>query len=142
VQRGTSPALFLVDLPGYGYARGGDASAREFKGLTESYFARFRGMGVVEPREERDIGVLLLVDSRHPGLDSDMEAWTWMESQPVPHGVIGTKVDKLSRAERARHAREFETLFDGPVPMVSAHSGEGLDELWKMIVRLPSPTAA
>ena len=133
VQRGTSPALFLVDLPGYGYARGGDASAREFKGLVEAYFARASSVA---------IGVMLLVDSRHPGLDSDMEAWEWLESQPVPHGVIGTKVDKLSRAERTRHAREFETLFDGPVPLVSASTGEGLDELWKMIARLPSQTAA
>jgi GTP-binding protein len=133
VQRGTSAALFLVDLPGYGYARGGDASAREFKGLVEAYFSRAAAVA---------IGVLLLVDSRHPGLDSDMEAWEWLESQPVPHGVIGTKVDKLTRAERARHAREFETLFDRPVPLVSASTGEGLDELWKMIARLPSPTAA
>lgn len=139
VQRGSSPALFLVDLPGYGYARGGDASAREFKGLVEAYFARAAGHGAGAAVA---IGVFLLVDSRHPGLDSDMEAWEWLQSQPVPHGVIGTKVDKLSRAERARHAREFATLFDGPVPMVSAHTGEGLDELWKMIVRLPSPTAA
>jgi GTP-binding protein len=136
VQRGSSPALFLVDLPGYGYARGGDASAREFKGLVDAYFARAAGPDPVA------IGVFLLVDARHPGLDSDMEAWEWLQSQPVPHGVIGTKVDKLSRAERARHAREFETLFDGPVPMVSALTGEGLDELWKMIVRLPSPPAA
>jgi GTP-binding protein len=131
VQRGSSPALFLVDLPGYGYARGGDASAREFNRLAEAYFAR--------PGER---GVLLLIDSRHPGLDSDMEAWRWLERQPWPHGVVGTKVDKLSRAERARHAREFETLFDGPVPLVSATTGEGLDELWKMIARLPSQPAA
>ena len=131
VQRGSSPALFLVDLPGYGYARGGDASAREFNRLAEAYFAR--------PGER---GVLLLIDSRHPGLDSDMEAWRWLEQQPWPHGVVGTKVDKLSRAERARHAREFETLFDGPVPLVSATTGEGLDELWKMIARLPSQPAA
>jgi len=151
VQRGSSPALFLVDLPGYGYARGGDASAREFKGLVEAYFARavdpaLQASGSANPgargQERVAIGVLLLVDSRHPGLDSDMEAWEWLESQPVPHGVIGTKVDKLSRAERTRHAREFETLFDGPVPLVSASTGEGLDELWKMIASLPRATAA
>jgi GTP-binding protein len=151
VQRGSSPALFLVDLPGYGYARGGDASAREFKGLVEAYFSRaaghgLRAAGMARPDarspEPVAIGVLLLVDSRHPGLDSDMEAWEWLESQPVPHGVIGTKVDKLSRTERGRHAREFETLFDGPVPLVSASTGEGLDELWKMIVRLPSHNTA
>ena len=131
VKRGTAAALFLVDLPGYGYARGGDTSAREFNRLAESYFSR--------PGQR---GVILLVDSRHPGLESDVEAWRWLESQPWPRAVIGTKVDKLTRAERARHARQFETLFDIPVPLVSVHTGEGLDELWKTIVNLPKATAA
>jgi GTP-binding protein len=131
VKRGAAAALFLVDLPGYGYARGGDASAREFNRLAESYFSRPGHRGVV-----------LLVDSRHPGLESDMDAWRWMETQPWPRGVIATKVDKLTRAERARHGRQFETLFDIPVPLVSAHTGEGLDELWKTIVNLPKATAA
>ena len=131
VQRGASPALFLVDLPGYGYARGGDASAQEFDTLTDAYLSR-----------AGQRGVMLLIDSRHPGLESDMQAWNWLQSQPFPHGVVGTKVDKLSRAERARHARQFQMLFDMPVPMVSAHTGEGLDELWKMIASLPRPTAA
>jgi GTP-binding protein len=131
VKRGAAPALFLVDLPGYGYARGGDASAREFNRLAEAYFAR------TGPR-----GVILLVDSRHPGLESDMDAWQWLQVQPWPHAVIGTKVDKLTRAERARHGREFKTLFDIPVPLISAHTGEGLDELWKMIASLPKATAA
>jgi GTP-binding protein len=145
VQRGASPPLFLVDLPGYGYARGGDASAREFNRLTEAYFKRGFGTRESGPgtRDSRvPLGVLLLVDSRHPGLESDMQAWEWLQSQPFPRGVVGTKVDKLSRAERSRHARQFETLFDIPVPMVSAQTGEGLDELWKMIASLPRPTAA
>ena len=131
VKRGAAAALFLVDLPGYGYARGGDASAREFNQLAESFFSRSGHRGVI-----------LLVDSRHPGLESDMDAWRWLESQPWPRAVIGTKVDKLTRAERARHARQFETLFDIPVPLVSVHTGEGLDELWKTIVNLPKATAA
>jgi GTP-binding protein len=131
VKRGAAAALFLVDLPGYGYARGGDASAQEFNRLAESYFSR--------PGHR---GVILLVDSRHPGLESDMDAWRWLESQPWPRAVIGTKVDKLTRAERARHARQFETLFDCPVQLISAHTGEGLDELWKTIVNLPKATAA
>lgn len=131
VKRGTAAALFLVDLPGYGYARGGDASARAFNQLADAYFSRPGRRGVV-----------LLVDSRHPGLESDMDAWRWMETQLWPCVVIGTKVDKLTRAERARHGRKFETLFDIPVPLVSAHTGEGLDELWKMIASLPKATAA
>jgi len=132
VRRGTAPAFHLVDLPGYGYARGGDASAQEFRRLTEAYFGR----------ASVAIGVLLLVDSRHPGLESDLEAWNWLGNQPVARGIVGTKVDKLTRAERTRHAREFESLFQTPVLLVSVQTGEGLDELWKTIVRLPSQTVA
>ena len=132
VQRGTSRPLYLVDLPGYGYARGGDQTAREFNRLAEAYFAR----AVDQP-----IGVLLLVDSRHPGLESDLDAWAWAGSLPCPSAVIGTKVDKLTRALRTRHAREFESLFQQPVPLVSAMDGEGLDALWKMIASLPRQTA-
>jgi GTP-binding protein len=133
VQRGTSRPLYLVDLPGYGYARGGERTAREFNRLAEAYFAR----AVDQP-----IGVVLLVDSRHPGLESDLDAWAWARSLPCPSAVIGTKVDKLTRALRTRHAREFESLFQQPVPLVSAMDGEGLDALWKMIASLPRQTAA
>jgi GTP-binding protein len=158
VQRGSSPPLYLVDLPGYGYARGGDASAQEFNRLVDAYFSRAlgtrdSGFGIRDsnpspesrapnPGSGVPIGVLLLVDSRHPGLESDLETWSWLESQPCPRGVVGTKVDKLTRAERARHTREMESLFQMPVPLVSAMDGEGLDALWKLIVKLPSQTAA
>ena len=140
VQRGSMPPRYLVDLPGYGYARatrgrsgpsGRAAAAQEFAALTEAYFKR--------PGER---AVLLLVDARHPGLESDLDAARWLRSQPCGLGIVGTKADKLTRAERARHARELETLFDVPVALVSAHTGEGLDDLWKMIASLPKPTAA
>jgi len=131
VRRGTAPALYLVDLPGYGYARGGDASAKEFARLTEAYFDL-----------ARNVAVLLLVDSRHPGLETDVEAWNWLGSRQCPRFVVGTKVDKLTRAERMRHARTFHSLFDAPVLLVSAHTGEGLEELWKTIVSPPSRTVA
>lgn len=147
VQRGQSPRMFLVDLPGYGYARGGDAAAAEFRSLVEAYFARGirdQGSGIRIPNPEPlvPIGILLLVDARHPGLESDIEAWEWIKAQPFPRGIVGTKVDKLTRAERTRHARQFETLFDFPVTLVSASTGEGLDELWKTIASLPRQTAA
>ena len=133
VKRGAYPPLYLVDLPGYGYARGGDAAAREFNRLADAFFAR---------AVEQPIGVLLLVDSRHPGLESDLDAWAWARSLPCPGAVIGTKVDKLTRTQRVRHARELESLFQQPVPLVSAVDGEGLDLLWKKIASLPRQTAA
>jgi GTP-binding protein len=140
VQRGSSDPRYLVDLPGYGYARatkgtsgqsGRDAAAAEINALTEAYFGR--------PGQR---AVLLLVDARHPGLASDMDAWDWIRSQPFARRVVATKADKLTRADRARHVREFETLFDMPVALVSALTGEGLDDLWKMIASLPNQTAA
>jgi GTP-binding protein len=133
VQRGTMPPMYFVDLPGYGYARGGDAAAAEFNRLTGAYFER---------AADKPIGALLLVDSRHPGLESDLEAWSWLRAQPGTHGVVGTKVDKLTRAERTRNSRQLNSLFDVPVLLVSAQDGEGLDQLWKTIASLPSRTAA
>ena len=132
LQRGSAPPLYLVDLPGYGYARGGGAAAAEFGRLTGAYYSR----------ADKPIASVLLVDSRHPGLDSDLDAWEWLKTQPFPRLIVGTKVEKLPRAERARNARQLESLFDVPVLLVSAQDGEGLEQLWKLIARLPSPTAA
>jgi GTP-binding protein len=131
VARGSSAPLYLVDLPGYGYARGGAASAREFQELTRAYFGR-AGM----------TAALLLVDARHPGLASDIEAWHWLQSAVEHGGVVATKIDKLSRGDRIRALRELQSAFVDPVLPVSAVTGEGLDELWKLIdnlANIPNP---
>jgi GTP-binding protein len=152
VQRGSAQPFYIVDLPGYGYARaapgsgqdGRDEAARNFNRLTEAYFSRAVRSAAAGGRPELavTIGVLLLVDARLPGLDSALEAWAWLGSQPRPRGIVATKVDKLTRAERTRHARRFESIVGVPVPLVSARTGEGLEQLWKLIVRLQNPTAA
>jgi GTP-binding protein len=117
-----APPFFLVDLPGYGYARGGDAAKREFDVIAASYFGSGRAHGVMH-----------LVDSRHPGLDADRHAADWLLRLAVPCVVIATKLDKLTRSERVKHVRELEQLHAGPVLGVSTHTGEGLKELWKTI---------
>ena len=84
VKRGAAPALFLVDLPGYGYARGGDAvGARSSTG----WRTRISRAGPAASDESRIRCVLLLVDSRHPGLESDLEAWEWLRVAAVPRAV-------------------------------------------------------
>ena len=133
VARGSSTPFYLVDLPGYGYARGGAHSAREFEELTRTYFGR-------DPDEAP--AAILLVDSRHPGLESDVTAWTWLRTAVTTSALVATKIDKLARGERIRALRELQSVFDDPVLPVSAATGEGLDELWKLIDRLannPSP---
>jgi GTP-binding protein len=122
--------VYLVDLPGYGYARGGAASAAEFAKLTAGYFGEAPAAG---PQ-----GAVLLVDSRHPGLATDLDAWRWLASLGLPVALVATKVDKLGRAERARALEEMERSFNSPALPVSAVTGEGMDTLWKVIARLVS----
>jgi GTP-binding protein len=118
-------SVYLVDLPGYGYARGGGDSAKELAAVAAAYFAEASG-----------VATLLLVDSRHPGLESDIQAHQWLSAVGGAPLVVATKVDKLSRAERVRNLRELERLFGNPALPVSATGGEGMDELWRLIARL------
>jgi GTP-binding protein len=117
-------SLYLVDLPGYGYARGGADSATELAAVAEAYFAAALPV------------TLLLVDARHPGLDSDTQAYRWLTTLGVEPLIVATKIDKLSRAERTRNLRELEQTFGKPALPVSAERGEGLDELWTTIARM------
>jgi GTP-binding protein len=142
--------LYLVDLPGYGYARGGQAAKEEFATLLEGYFGGATGPAAV----------LHLVDARHPGLDSDVEAWGWIQSlathasrtddtrdaatDPLAAAVVVTKIDKLSRAERRRALDKWTRQLNAPVLPVSAATGEGMTDLWTLIARLlrPQPPTA
>jgi GTP-binding protein len=163
VQRGAAPPFYLVDLPGYGYARGGAPAAEEFAELTRAYFGAggagqagragevgaARGPDTHPPAQsaqpDRSVSALLLVDARHPGLDSDRAAWQWLHRAAPAAAIVGTKIDKLARGQRIRALRQLESVFEDTVLPVSAVTGEGLDELWKLIDRLansrrPQPT--
>jgi GTP-binding protein len=189
VARGNARPLYLVDLPGYGYARGGAGAARELEELTRGYFGRDRsarghaeaaakqsrgeasalvraGGGAPAPVKNVDgdegegeirlkpdptsegaasegaISALLLVDARHPGIDSDRDAWNWLKETVAEPAIVATKIDKLARSQRIRALRELESVFEHSVLPVSAVTGEGLDELWNLIDRLansPNP---
>ena len=123
--------LYLVDLPGYGYARGGESSAAELAAVAAAYFADDASSDLT-----RGSGALLLVDSRHPGLPADVAAAKWLDGLGLDRHVVATKIDKLSRNERAKTLKLLETTFAMPALPVSAASGEGMDELWRTIARL------
>ena len=138
VTRGGGAPFYLLDLPGYGYARapkqtrgaaspaeGRRSSAQEFDVIVRAVF-------------ERAPAGILLVDARHPGLESDRGAWEWMRAAAGNAAVVTTKIDKLGRGERIRALRELESVFDTSVLPVSAVTGEGLDELWTLIDRIQS----
>jgi GTP-binding protein len=118
-------SVYLADLPGYGYARGGRESVAELRGIAESYFA-FDDIA----------GVLHIVDARHPGLDSDLDAAEWLTTLNVNRATVATKVDKLSRSERTRNLKALERQLGTAVLPTAVVNGEGLDDLWTLIARL------
>ncbi len=120
-------SLYLVDLPGYGYARGGRESVEAFEQLTQAYFDP-------STREERRVaGILQLVDSRHPNLPQDAAGYAWLLAVQAPVAIVATKIDKLNRSEQARTTRALKETYDSPVLPVSAFEGTGLDDIWKAI---------
>jgi GTP-binding protein len=127
-------ALFLVDLPGYGYARGGAATAAEFARLTRDYF----GQAGREGQAGRVAAIILAVDARHPGLDSDLAAREWIEELGIPCVVAATKIDRMTRAGRQKALQAFTALWKIPILPISAATGEGMEVLWKQIVSLAS----
>jgi GTP-binding protein len=118
--------VYFADLPGYGYARGGRESVAELAQIADAYFTGGHPIA----------GVLHLVDARHPGLEADLEAATWLQSLGVTRAVIATKFDKLARNDRVKNLKAFERQLGTAARPISATSGEGLDDLWTLIARL------
>jgi GTP-binding protein len=119
--------FYLVDLPGYGYARGGKDSAEAFEALTDQYFRA--------PGGSRRLiaGVLHLVDARHPDLPQDVSAHRWVAKTGFPLAVVATKMDKLKQADRPKVLRALGGLYEADVLPESALKHEGLDDIWKAI---------
>jgi GTP-binding protein len=124
---GPNARLYLVDLPGYGYARGGTDSVESFERLTRVYFdPSTRG-------RRRLAGILQLIDSRHPDLDQDARSYQWLLAAEAPVAIVATKIDKLKQAELARMQRLLREDYDTAILPVSTLDGRGLDEVWKLL---------
>lgn len=126
--------FYLIDLPGYGHAGGGEKARQEFSALTALYFeSRLHGTGrgASAPTPSSLCAVVLAIDARHPGMASDVEAMVWLHSLELPYLLVATKIDKLSQSERAKLKRACLEAFGAPPLEASAVDGSGLDELWK-----------
>jgi GTP-binding protein len=119
--------LFLVDLPGYGYAASSGEKRREW------------GEFIVRYLRERDKLALILhlIDLRHEPMKNDLEASAWLTALGIPYAIVGTKADKISRGGRSAHIsaiRKGLKLPDDVKSLVySSETGEGRDELWRYI---------
>lgn len=81
----------LVDLPGYGYAKVPEAMRRKWQGLLERYLAERPNL----------VGLVLIMDVRHPLKDLDMQMLHWFLPTGRPVHILLTKADKLSRGQAA-----------------------------------------
>lgn len=122
--------LYLVDLPGYGYARRSQESKKSWSSLTEDYFLK-------NPSEDALRLVLQLIDIRTGPTDDDIMMINFMVENEIPFEVVATKTDKLSKSQLATALDALEkTVFRGtgirPIPF-SALTGVGRDTLMRMI---------
>ena len=114
--------LFLVDLPGYGYAKVTDKEKESWKGLIEFYL-----------RESKNLkAVILIVDLRHEPSELDLQLAEYLRYYDIPFFVVATKGDKLSKEPRKRAAAVIARAFDLPeseIFVASALSGIGREEI-------------
>jgi len=118
--------LFLVDLPGYGYARVAKRERESWKPLIESYLSRGPVLRAA----------LLLQDLRRDlSADEDL-LLAWLAERGIPALLVLTKCDKLGPMRRAERVRELASAAGLPrdrVLATSAESGLGIAELWRAI---------
>ena len=114
---------YLVDLPGYGFAKVSRSEKARWAKMIEGYLTSRKTLR----------GVILLVDIRHPPSQDDRLMKDWLEHHQIPYMVVATKADKLSRSARQRNLAMIRKELQLPVEQiplgVSSVSGEGINEL-------------
>ena len=118
---------YLVDLPGYGFAKVSQQEKDRWGRLMENYFAAQR----------IDLGVLI-VDYRHPPTNNDITMANWFLDSGCPFVVVANKMDKLKKSELKPNLevirRDLGLPEDCPVIPFSAEKGDGREELVRRIL--------
>lgn len=116
---------YLVDLPGYGYAKAGKTHRNEFAAIITDYITKSEKMHLL----------FVLIDSRHAPMKIDLDFMTMLGEKGVPFGIIFTKADKQNpRQTRLNVERYCETLSEWweelpPVFVTSSEKRQGREEV-------------
>jgi GTP-binding protein len=124
--------FFLVDLPGFGYAKAPGPVRESWKRLVEWYLARPEGLH----------GVVHLVDGRHPPFKLDQEMMEYLGELAVPALVVLTKMDRVPKGKRAKTVdRAAADLGLDPEQLLafSSKTGEGRESLLNALDELLPP---
>jgi GTP-binding protein len=126
VERSAGGDIWLVDLPGYGYAKVSKQERQKWQRLVESY---------LEGRETLRVAVLLQ-DLRRDVTEDETLLIQWLAEREVPVLVALTKCDKLKPMRRAARVEQLKAqlpLPPGQVIPTSAEKGFGIPDLWRAI---------
>ena len=116
---------YIVDLPGYGYARRGKEQREQLRHIIQTYILGRQQM----------TNLFVLVDSRHEPQAVDMEFMNWCGEHNVPFSIVFTKMDKLGRAAGQRNIEAYKQQLGEtweelpPIFITSSQDGRGRDEL-------------
>jgi GTP-binding protein len=123
-REGAEGRMYLVDLPGYGFARVPVEVKARWKRLIESYLSQ---------RQTLQVAVVLL-DARRGWMETDLELKEWLEFRKLPYVVVATKTDKLNRTEETRGLAAIRNRNpELTVVPFSAVTGRGAREIWQAI---------
>ncbi|HCC34694.1 MAG TPA: YihA family ribosome biogenesis GTP-binding protein [Ruminococcaceae bacterium] len=117
-------SFYLVDLPGYGYAKVSHSEKARWAKLMEHYFESDRNLALV----------IQLLDMRHPPTKDDISMLDFLDKKQIPFIITLTKCDKLKKSERARRLaalpEELSFLSTPPVMIpFSSLTGEGVQQV-------------
>jgi GTP-binding protein len=119
--------MYLVDLPGYGYAATSKGKHSEWGEFITNYL-----------RDGDRLALIVhLIDLRHEPMKNDRNASEWLTGLNIPYVIVGTKADKISRSRRSAHIAAIRKGLALPAHVqsliYSSETGEGRDELWHYI---------
>lgn len=116
---------YLVDLPGYGFAKASKAHRNKYEKFINDYMLK----------RENLMNVFVLIDSRHAPQKLDLEFMEWLGISGIPFSIIFTKVDKLNRAQKGNFIKEYtaEMLISWeempPYFITSSQTKEGKEDV-------------
>ena len=120
-------AMYLVDLPGYGYAKTSASEKEKWGKMIENYLHTSKKLQAV----------FLLIDIRHKPSKNDVMMYDWILHNGYRPVIIATKLDKLKRSQVPKHLKEIRTELqmdkETPIFPFSALSKQGRDEIWNFI---------
>jgi len=119
--------IYLVDLPGYGYAKASKSLKRSWNNFTDYYLNN----------REQIVLIVSLIDIRHKPTKDDINMVNWLKENDLPFVVCGVKTDKLSKQKVNDSAfvivKTLQLEPETPFVLFSATKKKGISELWEVI---------